>query len=170
MGFITAPTIPLVSPAARPGVAASAFAGAGFALAGLSPAGFGAPAVGATTGPSARGTGAYLDPVRRDYAYDSNGDRLQGATVPQLVQIALTTEYQSSAQGGGLKKSGPVLTFAEVNAISGRYKSATAFIVAAGQMRIVSISVARVGTGGIQVTFVYVDLTTGLQDTAFVGA
>lgn len=158
-------TTPLVT-TTNAGNAAQAFLGAGLAPAGSCAAGFGTPASAATSGPNSYGTGAYLDPVRRDYSFDASGNRLKTGTVVQLVQLALGTVYNSSVLDGlGLKPFGPVLTPAAVAAITDNHVKACAHIVAQGLMRIVSIAVGSTFPGQVQVVLVWLDLTTGREQT-----
>lgn len=79
--------------------------GAGFAPAGSSAAGYGVPDAAPIPGiaplPDTKTglsqTGRFIDPVTKDYAFGPDG-RLYGmATVPQLVQLAITTTRGSSA-------------------------------------------------------------------------
>lgn len=82
--------------------------GAGLAPAGVSPAGYGTPST--TTGPATNvlpdyvtgdtQTGRAIDPVNKTYTLTTDG-RIQGVgTVQQLVQVALSTMFNSSAVVG----------------------------------------------------------------------
>lgn len=165
MALIGIVSTPLVT-TANAGNAAQAFIGAGLCPAGTSAAGFGVPAVGATSGPNPYGTGAYVDPIRRDYSFDASGNRLKTGTVVQLVQLALATAYNSSSLDGlGLKAFGPVLTPAAVATISDNHTKACAHIVAQGLMRILSVSVTPTFAGQAQVVLTWIDLTTGREQT-----
>lgn len=79
--------------------------GAGFAPAGASSAGYGVPDAPPmpSTAPlpdqqtGVPQTGRFIDPVTKDYAFAPDGRMYGMGTVPQLVQLALTTTFGSSA-------------------------------------------------------------------------
>jgi hypothetical protein len=155
--------------------------GAGLYPAGVSPAGYGvpdsaavpnnAPLPGQTTGLPQ--TGRYIDPVTKDYVFTTDG-RLQGlATVPQLVQLALTTILGSAA----VTNVGQTFTLVQekgagfAQQMRAKVTSALSDLVKRNLVQIKSIAVdepqSSPDAGIVRVR--WIDLTTGVEQTTAAG-
>lgn len=155
--------------------------GAGGCPAGVAAAGYGVPdtanvpnnAILPDANTGLPQTGRFIDPATKSYQFTADG-RLRGVpTVQQLVQLALTTVRGSAC----LSNLGQ--TFAQIQEKGTNFqKQVTASVTQAlsdlvnnKQIAILSVSVQNTPgkpTASIgQVT--WVDLTTGLQDTASIG-
>jgi hypothetical protein len=155
--------------------------GAGGAPAGSSAAGYGVPdrafvpnnAVLPDLRTGFSQTGRAIDPTSKSYTFTSDG-RLRGlATVPQLVQLALST-IRGTATIPTLGQ-----TFMQIQEkgsdFAGRITNAVnlalADLVKAQQVQVISVNVYQppsnpdAGLGWIK----WKDLTTGLQDTTKIG-
>jgi hypothetical protein len=155
--------------------------GAGNAPAGSSSAGYGVPDVAPNplTGPlpdlrtGQPCTGRFLDPITKDYRFASDGRLLGMGTVPQLVQLALTTTFGSSCipslgqrftliqeKGANFSKQ---LTSAITNCLSD--------LVTRKLVQIVSVTATDPGTNpdaGLGV-LQWLDLTTGIEQPTTIG-
>lgn len=147
--------------------------GAGFAPAGTSPAGIGAPSTASAPAGSvfrdpytgAIRTGRRIDPRTRQYVFDSNG-RIEGIdTVPQLVQMAMSTEKGSSAMvslGHELKKVTEITDNFD-RRIRDTIDGALDALVKQVMVRIDSVDVERIGTSGAYIHVRWTDRTTGQE-------
>lgn len=156
--------------------------GAGLSPAGLAAAGYGVPdlssvplnAVLPDLKTGLPQTGRYLNPVTKDYQFTADG-RIQGmGTVPQLVQLALTTTLGTCAVPtlgqafAKIREKGPGFRQQLTAAVS----AALAPLIKTNQVQIRSIvvndypSAPDAGLASVS----WVDLTTGLQQSTTVGA
>lgn len=155
--------------------------GAGACPAGSSSAGYGVPDSAPapittmlpdpTTGQSL--TGRAIDPTTKSYIFTPDG-RIQGLqTVPQLVQLALTTTLGSSCLSTlgqtflAIKEKGDNYQQQVSNAIT----QALSALVNAKQVQVIAISVQQPPSNpdGAIAQVSWVDLTTGLESTTSVG-
>ena len=116
--------------------------GAGLAPAGSSDGGFGAPAT-ATAFVSPVLTTDLVNTQSRDFTYDINGNRTQGATTNQLVYFALQTVRNSSAIAGfGLLASPSLITSSLIATRTAAYADALARLIAGNLVQLVGVSIA----------------------------
>jgi len=144
--------------------------GAGACAAGVTYAGFGEPATATAPGgklfpdpyTGASQTGMRIDPATRSYVFDAYG-RAQGVgTVPQMVHLALTTEFGSSAVPG----FGDTTSEIEVigpnfeRDVQDRVARALSDLVARKLVKVESVKVDRFGASGAYRHIRWRDLTT----------
>ena len=155
--------------------------GAGGAPAGSSAAGYGVPDAAFVPNnailPAIRTglpqTGRAIDPVKKDFIMQADG-RLQGmGTVPQLVQLAVTTILGSSCLPtlgqSFLQIQEKGTNFAQQ--VTAKINDALADLIQSKQVKLVDVSIDQppgVPDAAI-VKFTWIDLTTGLQNTTSIG-
>jgi hypothetical protein len=112
-------------------------------------------------------TGRYIDPKTRQYVYDQYGRALGQSTVPQLVQLALTTKLGSSTVSTLGQRFGELDVIDE--SFDGRARAfvdqALADLVSKNLVEVLSVDIDRVAVSGERIHVRWKDLTTDLEHT-----
>lgn len=128
----------------------------------ITPFGEGSPAsqVAPPTKPAERA--AYIDPMTRDYVLDSEGERARMPVVRQQMLLAIMTLLGSSsvARDRGIRPPRKITEDVD-RQMRNAVTDATRSITDAGRARIKNIAVVVLGTGRVQTTISYDDLTLG---------
>lgn len=108
-----------------------------------------------------------VNPVTRQYTYDSQGRPTGQSGVPHLVQMALMTLRNSSAVANfGLAAPPPLITANVAAQLTRDFNLAVKDLVDQRLIQVVSITVDRAMLAGERVRFTWRDLTTSLQTTS----
>ena len=147
--------------------------GAGAAPAGGSVAGFGVPATATAPVPQSfvNGAAVAIDPVKRDYTFDANGNRNRMTSTQQLVYLAiLTVRGSAGTPTMGMEPLPDVFsenTSSRVKQAVYRallpYTSTTPALI-----QVVSVNVSRKPNGPMQLAVVWRDLSSRQETTTTV--
>lgn len=144
--------------------------GVGLAEAGLSVAGYGTPATLISSivplfvlPDGTQGNVAAINPQTGDYIIDDNANFIGQQSVPQMVYLALTTKFNSSAVVGfGLDISSIKTISSNVaNLFQSRVQSALQNMITAQLIRLINVKVTTSLENGVTVVVNYQDLTSG---------
>lgn len=113
-----------------------------------------------------------IDPVTRDYVMDASGSILGMTRGQQAVELALLTNLGSScvATIGNSLSDVKVIADSFINDISAKVNQALSAAVAAGMITVVDVKVQRVGASGAFIVTRWRDLSTGQEQTRYIGS